>query len=156
MADEKTPNAPKRFALTAKQRDVILKKTGGHCHLCGGPAGDDWQADHVVPQMRGGTSDLSNLLPSCSECNGLRSAKSPEGIRKRFRLGVYAWPEVKKGTRTGRKLKSLVDKKIAANARKRRKSKDREKDGLLSAAPRPPPLPPPHPAGESPDPPTSR
>ena len=128
MASKKTPSAPRRVAPSATQRGLILEKTGGHCHLCGGPAGDDWHADHVVPHMRGGSSDLSNLLPSCRECNGLRSAKSPEGIRKRFRLGVYAWPEVKKGTRTGRKLKILMDMKIAANVRKRRNSNDRKKD----------------------------
>lgn len=119
MASKKTPKAPRRVAPSATRRDLILKKTGGYCHLCGGPAGEDWHADHVVPHMRGGSSDLSNLLPSCRECNGLRSAKSPEGIRKRFRLGVYAWPEVREETRIGRKLKILVDKKIAANARKR-------------------------------------
>jgi 5-methylcytosine-specific restriction endonuclease McrA len=114
-------SAQRRHRLDAQQRELILAKTGGNCHLCGGPAGKNWEADHVVPHMRGGSTDLSNLLPSCQECNGLRSAKSAEGIRKRFRLGVYAWPQVKAKTGLGRKLRALLDKKIAANEQKRKK-----------------------------------
>ena len=44
----------KRSALTKKQRDVVLEKTDGHCHICGIKLGREWQADHVNPHSAGG------------------------------------------------------------------------------------------------------
>jgi hypothetical protein len=29
------------------ERKLILSKADGRCHICGGPVGDKWQADHV-------------------------------------------------------------------------------------------------------------
>ena len=106
---------------------LIWLKTAGHCHFCGDQLDDDhWQADHVVPRMRAGNDDVSNLLPICPECNKLRSAKSPAGIRKRFRLGVYAWPALRdeKGD-LGKLLRALIERKDSTNALKRKRRKSR-------------------------------
>jgi len=123
MGTKQAASAQKRRAPTRKKRDLIFEKTGGNCHVCGGPAGEGWHADHVVPHKRGGTSKLSNLLPSCRECNGLRSAGKPGGIRESFRIGVYARRHMKNETRLGRKLKALLDKRLKANELRRTRKK---------------------------------
>jgi hypothetical protein len=33
---EKFPRPPRRFSLTAEERESVLKKTDRRCHLCGG------------------------------------------------------------------------------------------------------------------------
>ena len=39
---------PIRGHLTQSDRDEILRKTGGRCHICGGKIKGNWQADHVL------------------------------------------------------------------------------------------------------------
>ncbi|MCU0974120.1 MAG: HNH endonuclease [Burkholderiales bacterium] len=111
---------------TRRRRELVWAKTAGHCHFCGAQLDpNDWQEDHVVPRMLGGADDPSNLLPICPECNKLRSAKSPAGIRKRFKLGLYAWPEIKRRNRLGQLLEALIERTDSANARKRQRRKSR-------------------------------
>ena len=59
--------------------DWVYDKAGGHCRYCGKklswvnygtPNGRGaWEVDHSVPVALGGTHYLSNLWPSCIECN---------------------------------------------------------------------------------------
>jgi 5-methylcytosine-specific restriction endonuclease McrA len=35
--------------------------------------------DHIIPRVRGGTHDLTNLQALCSTCNKLKGARMPEG-----------------------------------------------------------------------------
>lgn len=37
--------------------------------------------DHLQPQARGGTDDLSNLVPCCALCNSVKGAKTLEECR---------------------------------------------------------------------------
>ena len=75
------PRTVRRSKLTARQRSVVLAKTAGTCHVCGGPSGSGWQADHVIPHERGGIHALDNFLPICRECNRLRWSYGPEVLR---------------------------------------------------------------------------
>lgn len=36
----------KRQSLTPSERQAIMDKTGGRCHICGGEIEPDWTADH--------------------------------------------------------------------------------------------------------------
>src|SRR5215210_5376567 len=60
----------KRTALTKTQRELVLDKTGGRCHVCGIELEiNNFHADHVKPHITGGLHDVNNFLPSCSTCN---------------------------------------------------------------------------------------
>src|SRR5689334_20953073 len=54
----------RRQTLSKGQRDLILRKTGGRCHICGGKIkrGENWQADHVLAHAHGGLHDFENYL----------------------------------------------------------------------------------------------
>ena len=53
-----------------KLRLQILRRDGGVCHWCGGPARS---VDHVTPKVEGGSDDPSNLVAACTACNSRRS-----------------------------------------------------------------------------------
>ena len=108
---------PKRQP-TDGERLLIAKKTGGRCHVCGDVLHPHWEADHVVPFKRGGSSKLSNLLPICKECNILRKAHRPATIRKIIRLGTYARAESKKDTELGRLILELLVSKHRESKKK--------------------------------------
>ena len=46
------------------------------CVYCGDPA---VEIDHVVPVVKGGTHELSNLVPACRPCNRSKGAKDEIG-----------------------------------------------------------------------------
>jgi 5-methylcytosine-specific restriction endonuclease McrA len=97
----RAPRAERRSGLTARQRAVVLAKTAGTCHVCGGPSGTNWQADHVIPHERGGTDTLENYLPICRECNRLRWSYGPEVVRMILRFGILAKHEIRHDTKLG-------------------------------------------------------
>lgn len=54
-----------------------LRKTyDGKCAYCKVAPSTD--RDHVVPLSKGGTNDISNILPACKSCNCRKSNKSLE------------------------------------------------------------------------------
>ena len=116
--DEK-PDAAKRGVVTQAGRKRIRAKTGGTCHVCGGRAGKRWHADHVKPRRLGGTSEDSNYLPTCQECNRLRWGYPPEVLRFIMRLGVYAKKEIREETPLGKALIGLVQRRDRANRRRK-------------------------------------
>lgn len=46
---------------------------GGHCTYCG--ATGRLGPDHIVPVVRGGTSDIENIVPACRRCNTSKGAR---------------------------------------------------------------------------------
>ncbi len=81
----------KRYALTKKQRELVLAKTNAHCHICGIQLTvDAFQADHVKSHCMGGENAENNYLPSCPTCNNYRWHYSPEEIQIILKLGVWA------------------------------------------------------------------
>ncbi len=71
----------KRSVLSGKQRELVLAKTDGRCHVCGIELElNNFHADHVKSHITGGVHAENNYLPSCSTCNNLRWHYSSEEI----------------------------------------------------------------------------
>lgn len=65
------------------KRAQIYAKYDGHCAYCGRKITfKDMDVDHIKPKSRGGSSELSNLNPSCRQCNRMKAALTIEGFRK--------------------------------------------------------------------------
>ena len=81
----------RRQALTNEQRDLILSKTGGRCHICGGKIknGEKWQADHVLAHAYGGEHSIENYLAAHSICNHCRWHYGAEEFRWIMKLGIW-------------------------------------------------------------------
>ena len=108
----------RRSSLSAGARQFIRWKTNGHCHICGGPLGKKWTADHVVPYAHGGVSSIDNYLPACKVCNGLRWSYRPAQIRRILELGIYAKREIHNGTPLGKELESLYKRRRKQNRKR--------------------------------------
>ena len=48
------------------KRKTVLERDGYSCVVCGAPA---TQVDHIVPKVKGGTDELSNLQAMCATHN---------------------------------------------------------------------------------------
>lgn len=56
-----------------------LRKSARECGYCGGDFdGRDVNVDHIIPLSAGGTSDPSNLIAVCGECNRTKATKPLE------------------------------------------------------------------------------
>ena len=109
-----------RLPLRPRERGAIRAKTAGTCHVCGGPLGAGWQADHVVPHRRGGAHSLDNYLPACRICNSLRRGYDPPVLRAIIRMGVYVKQEIRQDTELAPLLTVLARKRLNRSARRRR------------------------------------
>jgi len=57
--------------LTRQLMGEVFNKTAGHCGYCGIQLNpfERWHTDHIVPVSKGGSDELSNLIPACAHCN---------------------------------------------------------------------------------------
>jgi hypothetical protein len=78
-----------RLALSPKQREAVLKKTAGRCHVCGGSIEDTWCADHVFAHSHGGLHTEDNYLPAHDLCNNYRWFYGSEEFQWILKLGVW-------------------------------------------------------------------
>lgn len=63
-------------------REQVHRKYGGHCAYCGQVITiKQMQVDHVWPKCLGGNDDITNLAPSCRQCNHYKRADSLQGFR---------------------------------------------------------------------------
>lgn len=62
-------------------RDIVFKKYDGKCAYCGTELLKSWHVDHIHPRVSGGTDDLSNLNPSCKDCNNYKCHSGVELFR---------------------------------------------------------------------------
>jgi 5-methylcytosine-specific restriction endonuclease McrA len=91
-----------RTSLTAAERQQVLAKTSGQCHICGGKIeGQKWQADHVMAHSAGGTHDVENYLAAHATCNNYRWDYLPEEFQYILKLGVWARTQIERGTTVG-------------------------------------------------------
>lgn len=68
--------------LSFRRKHRIFLKTQGHCYYCGIDLFDtSWQVEHMLPVVKGGTDDESNLVPSCSSCNRKKSSNDVDQFR---------------------------------------------------------------------------
>lgn len=57
-------------------KQIILDKTGGICAKCGRPLPiEKTTIDHFIPKYRGGTDEISNLIPMCKRCNKQKGSR---------------------------------------------------------------------------------
>ncbi len=108
-------------SLNLKNRKLIRAKTGGHCHVCGGPLGPKWAADHVRPRARGGKDAADNYLPACGICNGVRWHRKSRVIRRMLRLGAYLLPQIEARTDLGKKVRRYYLDRRSRNRARREK-----------------------------------
>ncbi len=111
-----------RTGLKPSERQRVLAKTAGRCHICGGEVGaEPWQADHVLAHSAGGTHDLDNYLPAHSLCNSYRWDYSAEEFQWVLKIGVWARLQMEKDSAFSRELqRRFVDRERGRE--KRRKS----------------------------------
>lgn len=64
-------------SFTAAEWLARLELYKGHCHWCHKKIKGTPHADHVVALAKGGTNDISNIVPACASCNCSKGAKSP-------------------------------------------------------------------------------
>lgn len=81
----------RRYSLTKVQRNLILSKTGGRCHICGGKikSGENWHADHVLAHAHGGEHSVENYLAAHPICNNYRWHYGSEEFQWILKLGVW-------------------------------------------------------------------
>lgn len=73
-----------RLGIGQKKRFRVLRRCGFRCRYCGCPSTEvRLGIDHVVPVVRGGTDDESNLVAACFDCNvgkGVLDAGIPPAV----------------------------------------------------------------------------
>lgn len=68
--------------MNKERRLLIWNKYGKRCAYCGNDLEyKNMQADHLVPQRSGGTSNTDNLMPSCRRCNHYKRGDTIETFR---------------------------------------------------------------------------
>ena len=110
-----------RKALSKAQRAIVLQKTDGRCHICGGEISGRWQADHVMAHSAGGEHVTENYLPAHATCNNYRWDYLPEEFELILKLGVWARTEVEQQTPAGRQIAQKFGQK--ESQRQRRKAR---------------------------------
>lgn len=61
--------SPYSTAEYKRNRKAVLEANNFVCTYCGGMANT---ADHVIPVSKGGTNEITNLVPACHDCNSTR------------------------------------------------------------------------------------
>jgi 5-methylcytosine-specific restriction endonuclease McrA len=65
----------------------LLRRFRYRCAYCGTKLTKrNRSLDHVVPLLRGGTNDITNLVPSCLRCNQRKNVQSVEECKKSITL----------------------------------------------------------------------
>ena len=93
-----------RGVLSKADREVILEKTNGRCHICGGEIDGTWHADHVLAHSVGGGHAVDNYLPAHASCNNYRWDYTAAEFQEILKLGVWSRTQVERGTTVGREI----------------------------------------------------
>ena len=113
----------RRQALTPRNRAIVLAKTAGRCHLCGGLIAERWSADHVLAHSGGGRHAVDNYLPAHGLCNGYRWSYLPEEFQWALKIGVWARFQMEQRSAFGEAmLRRFFDYECSREARRIRSS----------------------------------
>ena len=76
-----------------KLRDCILKRDFYLCQVCAakGRVTPANQVDHVIPKVKQGTDEETNLQSICDPCHRDKSARD-KGHRVKPTIGLDGWP----------------------------------------------------------------
>jgi hypothetical protein len=91
----------RRKPLKPSERALILSKTDGRCHICGGKVGAVWEADHVLSNADGGGHSPENYLAAHALCNNYRWDYSSEEFQWILKIGVWARKQMENGGNLG-------------------------------------------------------
>lgn len=64
-------------------RYFLANKQAGKCAICGGPLGDNFHVDHIIPWAEGGPTILSNLQAICLKCHKIKNRSSHGSARQK-------------------------------------------------------------------------
>jgi len=79
---------------TAAEWAEVVRGFKGRCAYCG--TAGRLERDHVIPLRRGGTNDISNIVPACPSCNRRKAGRTDVEFRAAEDLERMA-----KGERSG-------------------------------------------------------
>lgn len=66
------------MTISKRLRFEVLTRDGHTCRYCGGQPPDvKLTVDHVLPVTLGGTSEPTNLVAACADCNAGKSSVAP-------------------------------------------------------------------------------
>jgi 5-methylcytosine-specific restriction endonuclease McrA len=80
----------KRKSISKNKRLLVFYECEGRCKICGKSLQNTdrndintyMTVDHIIPLVKGGTYDISNLQGMCLECNMKKSGMMPEEFEK--------------------------------------------------------------------------
>ena len=70
----------KRFLRSPKLRNILFRSANGRCENCGQPLQDGWHADHTVPYVVTGRTNLFEMDALCPRCNVAKGASMPDSM----------------------------------------------------------------------------
>ncbi len=92
-----------RTRISSWEKKWAWEFTQGRCWYCGQHLNPFWgwdsnslHWDHIVPVKRGGTNDISNIVPACADCNRKKGALTAYQFRAKFKWmsgGQQVWYE---------------------------------------------------------------
>lgn len=110
----------KRMPLSTAERELVLAKTAGRCHICGGLiVGSNWHADHVLAHSGGGTHAVDNYLAAHPTCNNYRWDYLDDEFQEILRLGVWLRTQIERESPIGRDAASAFAKYEQSRLRRR-------------------------------------
>ena len=66
--------ARRKKVISKSIRSQIILRDNGRCRACGIGDIDALQADHIMPESKGGTDSLDNLQTLCGVCNNRKGS----------------------------------------------------------------------------------
>lgn len=77
----KTP----RISIPSTVRKYVFERDNYQCQSCGKQYGEtNLTIDHIIPLVRGGSNDISNLQTLCFSCNRQKADKIDNRFRRYF------------------------------------------------------------------------
>lgn len=70
--ESQTRQNQRKFWTEAEKR-IIASKQNYFCNICKNTLPPQWNADHIIPLMNGGTNDLDNCQILCPNCHAAKT-----------------------------------------------------------------------------------
>lgn len=101
--DKRAANGlPQQNYIPASIRKEVHERDGHACIYCG--TTEDLTIDHDMPQSRGGTDEITNLLTACRACNaGKRDLTHAEYVARNGAVTLLKRPHIQNRTETEEK-----------------------------------------------------
>lgn len=98
-----------KLGATVGEVNLLAVLAEGRCRNCG--ATDDLHVDHIIPLIRGGAHEQSNLQPLCGLCNRRKGSKTMDEFALEYGGGeTYSPVSVTNTRRDGVSASSFTEK----------------------------------------------